>query len=96
VIDSTRAEIERQLAEADQQSDEVRLQMDAVREAVASDVDSGWTSAWKSPETVDAKCRARLAGHAQYQGLRVRQRELDALRRSLTGQLGGLGSHSPE
>ncbi|MDQ1504448.1 MAG: hypothetical protein QOD57_2175, partial [Actinomycetota bacterium] len=36
-----------------------------------------WTSAWKSPDTVDAKVRARLAGHKEYQALRVRQRELE-------------------
>ena len=55
----------------------VRVQLDAVRQAVAADVDSTWTSAWKSPDTVDAKVRARLAGHKEYQALRVRQRELE-------------------
>jgi hypothetical protein len=92
VIDSARTEIERQLAEADRESDDLQLQMVAVRQAVADDVDQRWPSPWKSPETVDAKLRARLAGHAAYQGLRGRQRELDSLRRSLTGRLGALGS----
>jgi hypothetical protein len=55
----------------------VRVQLDAVRRAVASEVDRNWTSAWKSPETVDAKVRARLAGHQEYQALRTRQRELE-------------------
>lgn len=55
----------------------VRVQLDAVRRAVAAEVDSTWTSAWKSPDTVDAKVRARLAGHKEYQALRVRQRELE-------------------
>jgi hypothetical protein len=55
----------------------VRVQLDAVRQAVAAEVDSTWTSAWKSPDTVDAKVRARLAGHKEYQALRVRQRELE-------------------
>jgi hypothetical protein len=55
----------------------VRVQLDAVRQAVAAEVDRTWTSAWKSPDTVDAKVRARLAGHKEYQALRVRQRELE-------------------
>ena len=57
--------------------DAVCVQLDAVRQAVASEVDRTWTSAWKSPETVDAKVRARLAGHKEYQALRVRKRELE-------------------
>jgi hypothetical protein len=55
----------------------VRVQLDAVRRAIAAEVDRTWTSAWKSPDTVDAKVRARLAGHKEYQALRVRQRELE-------------------
>jgi len=55
----------------------VRVELDAVRKAVAAEVDNTWTSAWKSPDTVDAKVRARLAGHKEYQALRVRQRELE-------------------
>ena len=55
----------------------VRAQLDALRRTVAADVDSTWTSAWKSPDTVDAKVRARLAGHKEYQALRVRIRELE-------------------
>jgi len=57
--------------------DAVCVQLDAVRRAVASEVDRTWTSPWKSPETVDAKVRARLAGHKEYQALRVRKRELE-------------------
>ena len=57
--------------------DAVCVQLDAVRQAVASEVDRTWTSPWKSPETVDAKVRARLAGHKEYQALRVRKRELE-------------------
>ena len=57
--------------------DAVCAQLDAVRQAVASEVDRTWTSAWKSPETVDAKVRARLAGHGEYQALRARKRELE-------------------
>jgi hypothetical protein len=55
----------------------VRTELDALRRVVAAEVDSTWTSAWKSPETVDAKVRARLAGHKEYQELRVRIRELE-------------------
>jgi hypothetical protein len=55
----------------------VRVQLEALRGAVAAEVDSTWTSPWKSPDTVDAKVRARLAGHREYQALRVRQRELE-------------------
>jgi hypothetical protein len=55
----------------------VCVQLDAVRQAVASEVDSTWTSPWKSPDTVDAKVRARLAGHKEYQALRARKRELE-------------------
>ena len=95
MTDSARDDLERQLAAAARESDALALQMDTVRQAVGSDVDSTWTSPWKSPETVDAKVRARLAGHREYQALRVRQRELDQLRRSLTTQLDGLGSHTP-
>jgi hypothetical protein len=54
----------------------VRAELATIRQAVAADVDRTWTSAWKSPETVDAKVRARLAGHAAYQALRVRERAL--------------------
>jgi hypothetical protein len=53
-------------------------QLDAVRRAVASEVDRTWPSAWKSPDTVDAKVRARLAGHQEYQALRARKRELES------------------
>ena len=55
----------------------VRAQLDALRRTVAAEVDSTWTSAWKSPDTVDAKVRARLAGHKEYQALRARKRELE-------------------
>jgi hypothetical protein len=55
----------------------VRRQLDAVRQAVASEVERTWPSAWKSPDTVDAKVRARLAGHREYQALRARKRELE-------------------
>lgn len=55
----------------------VCAELDAVRRAVASEVDRTWTSAWKSPETVDAKVRARLAGHREYQALRARKRQLE-------------------
>jgi hypothetical protein len=55
----------------------VRAQLDALRRTVAAEVDSTWTSAWKSPDTVDAKVRARLAGHKEYQALRVQIRELE-------------------
>jgi hypothetical protein len=55
----------------------VCTQLDAVRRAVASEVESTWPSAWKSPDTVDAKVRARLAGHREYQALRARKRELE-------------------
>jgi hypothetical protein len=57
--------------------DAVSLQLDAVRRAIADEVDRNWTSAWKSPDTVDAKVRARLAGHKEYQALRARKRELE-------------------
>ena len=57
--------------------DAVRTQLDALRRTVAAEVDSTWTSAWKSPDTVDAKVRARLAGHKEYQALRHRIRELE-------------------
>jgi len=55
----------------------VRAELDALRRTVAAEVDSTWTSPWKSPDTVDAKVRARLAGHKEYQALRVRIRELE-------------------
>ncbi len=86
-MDSARGELERCLAAADRESDDLALQMDTLRQAVASDVDNTWTSPWKSPDTVDAKVRARLAGHREYQAMRVRHRELDALRRSLATEL---------
>lgn len=66
MIDNTSAELEA-----------VRAELDALRRTVAAEVDSTWTSAWKSPDTVDAKVRARLAGHKEYQALRVRIRELE-------------------
>src|SRR5438445_702087 len=94
MTDSGREELERQLAAADRESDALALQMDTIRHTVGSEVDRTWPSAWKSPETVDAKVRARLAGHREYQALRVRQRELDGLRRSLTTQPDGLGARS--
>ena len=58
-----------------------------MRHSVAGEVDRTWTSAWKSPDTVDAKIRARLAGHAPYQALRARQRELDESCRALRCEL---------
>jgi hypothetical protein len=55
----------------------VCAQLDTIRRAVASEVENTWPSAWKSPDTVDAKVRARLAGHREYQALRARKRELE-------------------
>jgi glycine betaine/choline ABC-type transport system substrate-binding protein len=95
MTDSSREELEQQLAAADREKDDLRLQMDTVRQAVASEVESGWSSPFKSEDTLDAMVRARLAGRAEYQTLRARQRELDELRRSLTSQLDGLGGHTP-
>jgi hypothetical protein len=57
--------------------DAVCTELDAVRRAVADEVERTWTSPWKSPDTVDAKVRARLAGHAEYQALRSRKRQLE-------------------
>jgi hypothetical protein len=57
--------------------DAVCLQLDVVRRTVALEVESTWTSPWKSPDTVDAKVRARLAGNKEYQALRARKRELE-------------------
>jgi hypothetical protein len=57
--------------------DAVCAQLDAVRRAVSSEVENTWTSPWKSPDTVDAKVRARLAGHKEYQALRARKRLLE-------------------
>lgn len=71
MIDNVRAEL-----------DAVCVELDAVRRAVASEVERTWTSPWKSPETVDAKVRARLAGHREYQALRARKRELELGRSS--------------
>ncbi|MGH8971805.1 MAG: hypothetical protein ACRD0C_01190 [Acidimicrobiia bacterium] len=86
-MDSARDELARQLTAADRESDDLQLQLGAIRQGVASEVDQTWTSPWKSPETVDAKVRARLAGHKEYQALRVRQRELDEQRRSLATRM---------
>ncbi|MEW6472489.1 MAG: hypothetical protein AB1679_09465 [Actinomycetota bacterium] len=83
MTDDGRAALERELAWADRESDDLRLQMDTLRQVTASEVERGWTSPWKSPDTVDAKVRARLAGHQGYQALRRRQRELDERRRML-------------
>jgi hypothetical protein len=60
--------------------DAVCVLLDAVRRTVAEEVDRTWPSAWKSPDTVDAKVRARLAGHQEYQALRTRKRELEQRR----------------
>ena len=57
--------------------DAVRTQLEAVRRAVMTEVERTWPSAWKSPDTVDAKVRARLAGHREYQALRARKAELE-------------------
>jgi len=82
-----RAELERELVARQRESDNLRLEMEQVRHAVAGEVDRTWTSAWKSPDTVDAKVRARLAGHGGYQALRVRQRELTDLCATLQDEL---------
>ena len=78
-----RPALEQELAAADERSGELGLELAALRRAIASEVDRTWTSAWKSPDTVDAKVRARLAGHQGYQALRQRQREIDERRRTL-------------
>ena len=82
-----RAELERELAARQRESDDLRLEMEHVRHSVAGDVDRTWTSAWKSPDTVDAKVRARLAGHGPYQALRARRRELDEACQTLRQEL---------
>jgi hypothetical protein len=83
VTGEARTALEQELASADEQSGDLDQQLAAVRHAVAADVDRTWTSAWKSPDTVDAKVRARLAGHQGYQALRQKQREIDERRRTL-------------
>lgn len=94
MTDSSRAELERQLAATSREMDDVRLRMDTIREAVATEVDSGWGSPWKSPDTVDAMLRARLTGRSEYQELRRRQRELEERQEFLRSQLDGLGGRS--
>lgn len=89
VMDSGKEGIERQLAEADEEIGDVRLRMDKIREAVTKEVDSGWTSPWKSPDTFDVMVRARLSGNGEYQALRTRHRELEELQESLSSQLAG-------
>lgn len=83
-----REEVEGRLAAADREADDVQRQLTSVRQDVATEVEKGWTSPWKSPDTVDAKIRAWLAGNGEYQALRVRQRDLEERRRSLLTQLG--------
>ena len=83
MTDHGRAALQRELASADERSDDLGLQLAALREAVAREVDRNWTSAWKSPDTVDAKVRARLAGHQGYQALRQQRREIDERRQTL-------------
>jgi hypothetical protein len=82
-----RAELERELTARQRESDDLALEMEHVRHSVAGEVDRTWTSAWKSPETVDAKVRARLAGHGGYQALRLRQRALTEQCRTLQDEL---------
>ncbi len=76
-------DLERQLAAADEETEDIRQRMETIHQEVASEVESGWTSAFKSEATMDAKVRARLSGHKEYQALRTRRRELEELRRSL-------------
>jgi hypothetical protein len=93
-VTDSREELERQLVAADRETDDVRVRMDTIRQAVVNQVESGWSSPWKSPETVDAKVRAWLSGNGEFQALLARQRKLAELRRSLTSQLDGLGGHT--
>jgi hypothetical protein len=86
---------EEQLAAADQETEDIRVRMETIHQEVAGEVESAWTSAFKSEDTVDAKVRARLSGHQEYQALRARRRELEELRRSLTSQLDGLSGETP-
>jgi hypothetical protein len=91
---SSRDELEQQLAAADGEKDELRQRMDTIQQAVTSEVDRTWPSPFRGEEAMDAKVRARLTGHAEYQALRARRRELDELRRSLTSQLDGLSGEN--
>lgn len=91
MTDNGREGIERQLAAAEEEIGDVCGRMDAIREAVGGEVDSGWASPWKSPDTVDVMIRARLTSHGEYQALRTRHRELEELQRSLAHRLDELG-----
>jgi hypothetical protein len=82
-----RTELERELSARQRESDDLAREMEHLRHSVAGEVDRTWTSAWKSPETVDAKVRARLAGHHEYQALRLRHRALTELCRTLQADL---------
>ena len=84
MTDDSTEDLERQRAEADQETEDIRQRMETIHQEVASEVDSSWTSAFKSEDTVDAKVRARLSGHREYQALRARRRELEEQRRSET------------
>ena len=84
MTDDSTEDLERQRAEADQETEDIRQRMETIRAEVAGEVDSGWTSAFKSADTVDAKVRARLSGHPEYQALRARRRQLEEQRRSET------------
>jgi hypothetical protein len=90
----SREQLEQQLAAADGEKDDVRLRMETIRQAMVSEVDSTWPSPFRGEEAMDAKVRARLTGHREYQALRARQRELDELRRSLTSQLDALSGET--
>jgi hypothetical protein len=84
MTDDSPEQLERQPAEADEEAEDIRQRMETIRQEVASEVDSGWSSAFKSEDTVDAKVRARLSGHKEYQALRARRRELEERGRSGT------------
>lgn len=77
-----------QLETARRERHELQRRMERIKEDVAADVEANWPAMWRSPELVDAKVRARLSGHEQYQELLHRVREMESREADLGGEHG--------
>lgn len=61
-----------------QELQDLRERMSAIKAEVAADVESKWTTPWRTPDVFDLKVQTRLSSHSEYRSLRERAQKVEA------------------